>query len=54
MSHHKLCPFSSLEMVVEVLEAGGKEATFVAYIFINILSLSPYSFHFCFYFPVAP
>lgn len=44
MSHHKLCPFSSLEMVVEALAAGGKEATFVAYIFITILSLFPHSF----------
>ena len=47
MSHHKLCPFSSLEMVMEVLAAGGKEATFVAYIFITILSLFPYFFHLC-------
>lgn len=47
MSHHKLCPFSSLEMVVEALAAGGKEATFVAYIFITILSLCPHSFQLC-------
>lgn len=28
MSHHKLCPFSSLEMVIEALAAGGKGSNF--------------------------
>lgn len=45
VSHHKLHPLSTPELLVEAPAAGKKEATSVAHIFINILSNFPCSYY---------